>query len=434
MPSTPPIITPLPRVTNNSLEFWWQPPADTGGYAVVSYSLVSNVEPFDKYEFSPSIFNYRVDGLTPGTEYTFYISCDTDEPFTSDPAYFVPSIPGLKASNPISTTSTTYNNNTGLVTWNPPDSDGGATIKYYVLRSKSYESGGYSNVTAVPASASSASVSTIASAYNWYYTVEAVNDPGYSLPAYTSKWFLPINASNCSLWLDAADPLTIQTRQISQGGPSFVTAWLDKSGNGRNATAEQYTICPILTPNGINSLPVLDFFKPSPCLLDSIGWTVGSTFTSMFVANITGTTAGVLVSVSAVATDGLLLYESGAIIASIGDADPPATAPFVSGTAIISFIYRGFEVTDGVEIWINGELVATSTNSQTDVTGTNGIRIGNLIDGAYSFNNYIGEALWYPYAVDTSSRQSLEGYLAWKWDLQGDLPGGHPYKTSPPLA
>jgi len=35
--------------------------------------------------------------------------------------------------------------------------------------------------------------------------------------------------------------------------------------------------------------------------------------------------------------------------------------------------------------------------------------------------------------VDTDNRQKNEGYLAWKWGLEGDLPGGHPYSGGPPL-
>ena len=29
-------------------------------------------------------------------------------------------------------------------------------------------------------------------------------------------------------------------------------------------------------------------------------------------------------------------------------------------------------------------------------------------------------------------RQQTEGYLAWKWGLQGNLPSNHPYKNNPP--
>lgn len=35
-------------------------------------------------------------------------------------------------------------------------------------------------------------------------------------------------------------------------------------------------------------------------------------------------------------------------------------------------------------------------------------------------------------ALTLSDREKLEGYLSWQWGLEGDLPGGHPYKLSPP--
>ncbi len=37
-----------------------------------------------------------------------------------------------------------------------------------------------------------------------------------------------------------------------------------------------------------------------------------------------------------------------------------------------------------------------------------------------------------PYVLSTSDRQKLEGYLAHKWGLAGNLPALHPYKDNPP--
>jgi hypothetical protein len=31
-----------------------------------------------------------------------------------------------------------------------------------------------------------------------------------------------------------------------------------------------------------------------------------------------------------------------------------------------------------------------------------------------------------------ATRQKIEGYLAWKWGLEGNLPSGHPYKNAAP--
>jgi hypothetical protein len=47
-------------------------------------------------------------------------------------------------------------------------------------------------------------------------------------------------------------------------------------------------------------------------------------------------------------------------------------------------------------------------------------------------NGYIAETLVYNRALSTDDRQTVEGYLAWKWGLQTTLPSTHPYRLSNP--
>jgi hypothetical protein len=35
--------------------------------------------------------------------------------------------------------------------------------------------------------------------------------------------------------------------------------------------------------------------------------------------------------------------------------------------------------------------------------------------------------------TDDRRRQTVEGYLAWKWGLVANLPAAHPFKNRPPL-
>ena len=35
-------------------------------------------------------------------------------------------------------------------------------------------------------------------------------------------------------------------------------------------------------------------------------------------------------------------------------------------------------------------------------------------------------------STNTTTRQLIEGYLAWKWNLQASLPADHPYKNVAP--
>jgi len=48
------------------------------------------------------------------------------------------------------------------------------------------------------------------------------------------------------------------------------------------------------------------------------------------------------------------------------------------------------------------------------------------------FDGDIAEIVVVQDALGTSDREKLEGYLAWKWGLEGNLPSGHPYKNAAP--
>jgi hypothetical protein len=42
------------------------------------------------------------------------------------------------------------------------------------------------------------------------------------------------------------------------------------------------------------------------------------------------------------------------------------------------------------------------------------------------------EMVTYNQDLGTTSRQQVEGYLAWKWGFQSSLPANHPYKNQAP--
>lgn len=69
---------------------------------------------------------------------------------------------------------------------------------------------------------------------------------------------------------------------------------------------------------------------------------------------------------------------------------------------------------------------------------------GEGLVNAYSISGYtmddtqetmdcdVGELLIYNPQISDADRQSVEGYLAWKWGAQSMLPSDHPYKAAPP--
>ena len=49
-----------------------------------------------------------------------------------------------------------------------------------------------------------------------------------------------------------------------------------------------------------------------------------------------------------------------------------------------------------------------------------------------SFDGQIAEVLVFDKEVNLVNRQKIEGYLAHKWGLNGQLPNLHPYRVDPP--
>jgi hypothetical protein len=91
----------------------------------------------------------------------------------------------------------------------------------------------------------------------------------------------------------------------------------------------------------------------------------------------------------------------------------------------------------------NGASSAFVQNGSTIVTGfnpgTNGITGGLVLGQWYIQDNKAWggkycELLMFSNVLSTEDRQTTEGYLAWKWGLQGSLPTTHPYKFQSPAS
>jgi hypothetical protein len=130
-----------------------------------------------------------------------------------------------------------------------------------------------------------------------------------------------------------------------------------------------------------------------------------------------------------------------------------------SGTADFSDTARMETTVNWLDIENNGSLIAwnavagvgTGANVLSSFLGSSASGIfqngnaGSGGGGAYS-HNYTGNAYVgmgktlngiicegaMCSGTSTSDRQKLEGYAAWKYNLQSLLPIGHPYKSAPP--
>jgi hypothetical protein len=65
--------------------------------------------------------------------------------------------------------------------------------------------------------------------------------------------------------------------------------------------------------------------------------------------------------------------------------------------------------------------------------GSTGITIGSrFTQNQETFQGHIAEVIYYSRRLTVAERQIVEGYLAWKWGLQLNLPSTHPYRSFRP--
>ncbi|WP_218965259.1 LamG domain-containing protein, partial [Nostoc linckia] len=85
--------------------------------------------------------------------------------------------------------------------------------------------------------------------------------------------------------------------------------------------------------------------------------------------------------------------------------------------------------------WVNGtaqgENLTFQTSGNSSDTDATAVHIGS--NGSSDFlTGAIGELVVTKRPLTTGERQKLEGYLAHRWGLAGNLPAGHPHKASRP--
>jgi hypothetical protein len=242
--------------------------------------------------------------------------------------------------------------------------------------------------------------------------------------------FNPNAISNCALWLDAADPSTLTL------SGSNVSQWNDKSGNGRNATQTSAGNRP--TYNSSNN--TLSFTASSLNFLNLPTSTLptGNGSYAYFVVCTIGTLVGNHLIAGGTfgttnATFGLRSDNTGGGLRHYWWANDQTTS---AGAYTVNqrFIAEATYTTGGVRATLaNGTQLASDTPG-TRNQGTSSNYIGRGSNSSIEFlDGTISEIIVYSLALTTNERQRIEGYLAWKWGLQNNLPTLHPYRKINPI-
>ena len=260
-------------------------------------------------------------------------------------------------------------------------------------------------------------------------------------------YFDPLKAtsSTLNLWLDANDANT-----FTLGSNNKVAQWSDKSSFGTHAIQSTDSLRPVLSSlqSGINAVVCSNTALPTG--LVSTQTTTGS-YRDLFI--VTRYDLGPKWSSSYVTYETLFSSNTNAfggfgngIIGSSNITISPSGTEFWNVGWVTSCDYHlNGSLTPVVSSGSNNSRIALPTIYNNAGILNFRYTTGSLVLSGYTIsglkgtigNGWLGpvyEVISYQGLLSTDERQKVEGYLAYKWGLQGILPSAHPYKSTRPPA
>jgi hypothetical protein len=233
--------------------------------------------------------------------------------------------------------------------------------------------------------------------------------------------FDPRYIPDCALWLDGSDS---SSNSMTLSG-SNITTWKDKSVNGYSFTPVSGTITKTTGSNNRSCVSMGTNRMSTP----SFAWR-----TNFTIFYIVFTAAGKFLCATGNPSTTVLVATFNPILYIVSDTYTAnsSTNPSISANAWAMFCLGYANGTDLSNFTVNGTTRTTSAGilTVTDVTysGQPLYINGNVVSS--SDTSSVAEIILYNRSVSTTERQVVEGYLAWKWGLSGNLPSTHPYSPS----
>jgi hypothetical protein len=245
--------------------------------------------------------------------------------------------------------------------------------------------------------------------------------------------------ADLALWLDAEDAASITLNG------STVSQWNDKSPNGRHVSQVNGTQQPEYTTGALSNKPVLTFDGVNDVLRRASAGLDGLSSVSIFAVMryITASAEDIPVAVGTANNEGKVraLYRksTGTTQGWAGwsrDVDDSAYSCDIGGGYHIFAGWNTSLIADNNIVIARDGLSTVYTNTNGNLLPTvDGLGIGELVGSTTRYTNAsIAEVVILPVAVTVTQQRLIEGYLAWKWGLEANLPADHPYKTTPPFA
>jgi hypothetical protein len=226
---------------------------------------------------------------------------------------------------------------------------------------------------------------------------------------------------------------------VSDGGE--INKWGDSSGNGNDVTNTQTSLRPTYETNELDGKPVVRFYNSSGFTYSS-GNIYASSTTDVQIVAVAKWNSANNVAICDVAGYSPLMRVQNSQVA-IFALNGGGNLTLGQGTISSGSWFVGAVSVDwpnkilGASLNGNTPTTAAWNNTATSVgpLANTAIQIGSRYSETFlPFDGDIAEVVIFTNDGTSETRQIVEGYLAHKWGLQGNLPSGHPYKNSPPLA
>ena len=257
--------------------------------------------------------------------------------------------------------------------------------------------------------------------------------------------FEPTDITGLSLWLDASntDSITLNNGNVSE--------WSDLSNNNRNFTQSSANAQPLYAELAMNDLAVVRANGTDHWIVNTGPDLEAESFSMFLVSRHLDWILDISKPANIFHTDFPLSGNSSFGLRSeqynndevvrFGDSDSNQALSFGSTQANTLNVSRIMEYsfersTRLAEVRKNGIIGNSATVNASNVPekfGSNFALFTGFQDASLRrVNAEIAELVFFSRTVTTAERQKIEGYLAWKWGLQEQLPYDHPYASSFP--
>lgn len=226
-----------------------------------------------------------------------------------------------------------------------------------------------------------------------------------------------VPVSGAALWLDANDSATVS---LNAG---TVTAWADKSGNGRNATQGTAANQPGYTTNALVGNKNVVRFTATDVMPVNLSFLNGSPYTIFAIeakASAAPSSSFYFLGTQTAATNQGLHFgyrnDTSFALAQYGNDLDYANASLAFTTQTFRQWTGRLDTAagGGHAIFLNGTSVATNTNLVPMTNPGQGV-VGQGFQASTQYLGDIGEIIIFPTALSPTDRATVEAYLQSKW-------------------